>query len=67
MSTPRLSTVRRARFDAKRHPEEIYSEEDEAIALARDRALNDLKPTPEYFAAQDNFALNEQVQMGGRQ
>jgi hypothetical protein len=54
------STQRRARVEAKRHPEAVYSEEDEAIAIARDRALDALKPTPEYFAASHRFDLEQQ-------
>lgn len=51
------STQRRARVEAKRHPEDLYSEEE---LLAFDRAVNELKPTPEYFAASQHFDLNQQ-------
>jgi hypothetical protein len=54
------STQRRARVEAKRHPEAVYSDEDEAIAIARDRALDALKSTPEYFAASTAYDLGQQ-------
>uniref|UniRef100_C5CJL6 Uncharacterized protein n=1 Tax=Variovorax paradoxus (strain S110) TaxID=543728 RepID=C5CJL6_VARPS len=52
------STDRRARVEAKRHPESF--EESEEVAIARDRALDALKRTPEYFAASHHFDLEQQ-------
>jgi hypothetical protein len=51
------STQRRARVEAKRHPEMVYSEEE---LLAFDRAVNEIKPTPEYFAASTAYDLGQQ-------
>lgn len=55
------SAQRRARVEAKRHQE--YSEEQLA---AIDRALNELKPTEGYFAASNNYALEQQAQQESR-
>jgi hypothetical protein len=57
------STQRRARVEAKRHPEKVYSEDE---LLAFDRAVNEIKPTPEYFAASHSFALSEQARQDNR-
>lgn len=52
------STQRRARVEAKRHPEAFEASEE--VAIARDRALDALKPRPEYRAAEIAYDLSQQ-------
>lgn len=53
------STDRRARVEAKHHPEEVFVPTEDQ-ALATDRALNAIKGTPAYFDLSLSFALEQQ-------
>lgn len=57
--TPRRKE-RRERVEVKHNPEAFVLTEEQAIA--EDRLLNELKPTPEYLAPSYYFALSEEVQ-----
>lgn len=58
--TPRRNE-RRERVEVKHNPEAFVLTEEQAIAT--DRVLNELKPTPQYRAPSDYFALCQEVQM----